>query len=66
MICAIDFNSTRTPARYITYPHELFVELSDGLQSLCLDDPGLLEHLLLLLEQALDTDNKEDTRSSVV
>ena len=56
-VCRTLLRSICPPA--VTYPHELFVELPNGLQSLCLDDPGLLEHLLLLLEQALDTDNKD-------
>ena len=56
-VCGTLLRSICPPA--VTYPHELFVELPNGLQSLCLDDPGLLEHLLLLLEQALDTDNKD-------
>ena len=35
------------------YLHVLFVQLLDGLESLCLHDPLLLEQLLLLLEESL-------------
>ena len=36
-----------------TYLHVLFMQLFDGLESLCLHDPLLLEQLLLLLEESL-------------
>ena len=36
-----------------THLHVLFMQLLDGLESLCLHDPLLLEQLLLLLEESL-------------
>ena len=44
---------THTHTHTHTYLHVLLVQLLDGLESLCLHDPLLLEQLLLLLEESL-------------